>query len=110
MSALVIVTLAFAPGIFWLWFFYKKDKWEPEPKRLIVETFIWGLLAVIPVAIVEYPFRSPWFAGAVVAAPIIEEFAKLLVVRLAVFKNAEFNEPMDGITYSAAAALGFASI
>ena len=39
-----------------------------------------------------------------------EELAKFLAVRLFVYRNKEFNEPLDGIIYAAAAALGFASL
>src|SRR5262249_53183156 len=39
-----------------------------------------------------------------------EEIAKFLAVRLFVFRSREFNEPLDGIIYAAAAALGFASL
>ena len=39
-----------------------------------------------------------------------EEIAKFLAVRLFVYRNHEFDEPLDGIIYAAAAALGFASL
>jgi len=40
---------------------------------------------------------------------LVEEFAKLLAVRLTVYGNREFQEPSDGLVYSGAAALGFAT-
>lgn len=80
-----------------------------EPKHLIVKTFLLGMLVALPVALVEAPFISSKFLLAVIAAPIIEEYAKYLVVRKTVYKHVEFDEPMDGIVYAAAAALGFAS-
>lgn len=109
MGILAIIVLAFAPGIFWLWYFYKKDKLEPEPKQLVVKTFFLGMLVAIPVVLAELPFGNSELLLAVIAAPIIEEYAKYFVVRRTVYKNVEFDEPLDGIVYAAAAALGFAS-
>lgn len=111
MDAAVILVLSLTPGLFWTWYFVKKDAWEPEPLRLIRDCFLLGMLAVIPAAILEPPFEkiSTYFT-VVIVAPIIEELLKFAVVRFTVFRKTEFNEPMDGIVYAAAAALGFASL
>ena len=121
LSFLAILLLGFAPGIFWLWFFYRKDKLEPEPKSLVARTFFWGMVVALPVAIVEVWVADPLrVLGAgildanvllvVLAAPIIEEYGKFFVVRRTMYDHPEFDEPMDGIVYAAAAALGFASV
>ncbi len=107
MSMFTVLVLAVSPGIFWLWYFYRKDRLEPEPKHLIVRTFFLGMLAALPAVLLELPFSGMMLA--VVAAPIIEEYAKYFVVRRTIYNSAEFDEPMDGIVYAAAAALGFAS-
>ena len=110
---LVILALALAPGIFWAWYFYRRDKFDPEPAALIVKLFLLGVLVTFPVAFVEGFFGlfilSPLIMGAVVA-PIVEEYGKFAVVRRFAYRNAEFDEPMDGIVYAAAAALGLASL
>ena len=109
MSSITLLLAAFAPGVFWLWLFYKKDKLEPEPKRLIVLTFLLGMGLGIPATLLELFFTgSP--LSIVLLAPIIEEGLKYSGVRLTVYRNAEFNEPLDGIIYTAALALGFASM
>ncbi len=105
-----IVVLALAPGIFWLWYVYQRDKLEPEPRSLIVKTFLWGLASALPAALLEVPFFWSEFFLIVVAAPVIEEYAKYFAVSRTVYRRIDFSEPMDGIVYSAAAALGFASI
>ncbi|NIS72464.1 MAG: PrsW family intramembrane metalloprotease [Proteobacteria bacterium] len=107
MGIFAVLALAFAPGIFWLWYFYRKDKLEPEPKLLFVRTFFLGMLAALFVVLLEVPFSGLLLI--VIAAPIIEEYAKYFVVRRTIYKNVEFDEPMDGMVYAAAAALGFAS-
>lgn len=105
-----LVVLAFAPGIFWLWYVYQKDRWEPEPRALVVKTFVWGMACAIPAAVLEVPFAWSGVFLIVIAAPVIEEYAKYFVVSRTVYRQTEFSEPMDGIVYSAAAALGFASL
>ena len=109
MSFVTLLLAAFAPGLFWLWFFYKKDKLEPEPKRLIVMTFLLGMGLGIPATLLELLFTESLFA-IILVAPIIEEGLKYSGVRLTVYRSAEFNEPLDGIIYTAALALGFASM
>ena len=56
MDVLSFLLLAFAPGIFWLWFFVRKDIYRPEPKRLLALTFFLGMVSTIPAAIVNSIF------------------------------------------------------
>jgi RsiW-degrading membrane proteinase PrsW (M82 family) len=56
------------------------------------------------------PFVKSAMVMAVFLAPLVEETAKFLCVRWTVYERPEFNEPMDGMVYAAAAALGFASV
>ena len=93
-----------------MWYFYKKDTLEPEPQSFIIKTFLLGALVGIPVTLIELPFTFSEFILAVFVAPVIEEFAKYFVVRKTIYSNVEFDEPIDGIIYAAAAALGFASL
>jgi len=114
--------IAFLPGILWMWYIYRSDKFEPEPPGKVIFVFFGGFLAVLPVALLEVGMSSllglsgdidslyeavgsSWFV-----AGIIEEFAKFGVVLFAVYYTKEFNEPIDGIIYSSAAALGFATL
>ncbi|MFW5639473.1 MAG: PrsW family intramembrane metalloprotease, partial [Methanoculleus sp.] len=109
---LVILALALGPGVFWVWYFYHRDKFEPEPAALIIKIFLIGALITIPVALIEGFFglfiASPVIMG-VVVAPVVEEYGKFWVVRRFIYRDVEFDEPMDGIVYAASAALGLAS-
>jgi len=118
---LALTILAFAPGIFWLWYFYQKDKYRPEPLRLVIRTFILGMAVVIPVALVEsifeviYPSLESKSIPALLALSFlivgpVEEGAKFLAVRLTVYRSPYFDEEVDGMVYSTACALGFASL
>jgi RsiW-degrading membrane proteinase PrsW (M82 family) len=120
LNILAVFLLAFAPCVFWLWLIYKGDRYRPEPKSLIIRIFFLGLVVSIPVAFIEvllYPNASQAPASlpsaaylAFVVAGFTEEAGKFLVVRWAIYRSPYFEEPLDGIEYSAAAALGFASL
>ena len=103
-----LLLLELAPGIFLLWYLYRKDRYEPEPPRLVLWIFLLGALSVIPAALIESPF--PESITGFIVAPFVEELVKFSVVFLFVYHQAEFNEPMDGIVYAAAASLGFATV
>jgi RsiW-degrading membrane proteinase PrsW (M82 family) len=133
LAALVVPMI---PGMIWLWIFYRTDWYEPEPKQLVLATFGLGVLAIVPAFAAErvagmiYPFLEyiekataadaaggggvarawPMLIGCFLIIGPAEELAKFLAVRLFVYRHKEFNEPLDGIIYAAAAALGFASL
>ncbi len=114
-----LLAVSLGPGILWVWFFYSKDRAEPEPKSLVVRAFVFGSASVFPAALVESPFRGIVGAGpgalvrilavSVLVVGLVEEAAKLAAVRLAAYRSAQFNEVMDGIVYAVAAGLGFAA-
>ena len=110
---LVILALALGPGVFWTWYFYRRDRFEPEPAALVIKIFLLGALVTLPVAFIEGLFglfiASPLVMG-VIVAPIVEECGKFQVVRRFAYRNIEFDEPMDGIVYAASAGLGLASL
>jgi protease PrsW len=111
-DALLILLLAFAPGVFWLWYFYHKDRYAPEPLLWIVRIFLLGMLMTVPAAFTENFLARvlSGFAIAVFAAPVIEEGLKFLAVRKTVYETDDFNGPIDGIVFATAAALGFATL
>ena len=104
--------LAVAPAAFWLWYFYNKDRYEPEPLSWILLVYIFGIVVTIPVAFIEGSLSIivPEFLIVVLVAPIVEEAGKYLVVKKTVWESLEFDEPVDGIIYAAAAGLGFATL
>jgi len=106
---LELLVLAIAPAVFLLWYVLRKDCYEPEPLSLVVRVFFLGALMVIPAAVIEYPF-PPGIILSSVIAPVVEELLKFSIVFFFVYRLSEFNEPMDGIVYAAAAGLGFAAV
>ena len=95
-----------------IWFYYRKDVYDPEPVRLIVYAFILGILSIIPSFIVE--FAAYFVIGqsiylAVLVAPIVEEFFKYrMVVRIS--RKDAFDGPLDGMVYGAVVGCGFAAV
>jgi RsiW-degrading membrane proteinase PrsW (M82 family)/ribosomal protein L40E len=131
MQFLGILVLALTPGIFWLWLIYRWDKYQPEPRLLVIRTFLLGMVVVIPVALLEVVLALPYLLpditnlsiesisklsiGGVayfsfIVAGFSEELGKYLVVRGTIYRSVYFNEPADGILYASAVALGFASL
>ncbi|MCK9592071.1 MAG: PrsW family glutamic-type intramembrane protease [Methanoregula sp.] len=106
---LELFILAIAPALFILWYVYRKDSYEPEPLHQVVRVFLLGAFVVIPAALIESPFPSGIITSSVVA-PVVEELLKFSVVFFFVYRLPEFNEPVDGIVYAAAAGLGFAAV
>ncbi|HPR64850.1 MAG TPA: PrsW family glutamic-type intramembrane protease [Thermoanaerobaculia bacterium] len=110
MVILGILSLAVAPGLFWLWFFYARSRRRRRPPRLVGRVFVLGMIFSLPVIILESPFLCCGVILAIYAAPLIEELVKFYVVHQGVAYRKEFREPMDGIIYGTAAALGFATV
>ena len=121
MEFLIFLVLAFSPGLFWVWFFVRRDIYRPEPRRLIALTFLLGMASTIPAGIIEAMFLDESiFSGNANLASIVmsmlfvvgpvEELSKFMAVRLFAYKTLYFDEPGDGLVYSSAASLGFASL
>jgi RsiW-degrading membrane proteinase PrsW (M82 family) len=94
------------------------DRWEPEPRSLLVLAVAWGAIAAVGIALGVDLVLSMLFGPAtgarevfqtVVQAPVVEEFAKGLGVFL-IFATARraFDGPVDGIVYGALVGAGFA--
>ena len=45
-----------APALLWLIYFYRRDRFEPEPIRLVLKTFAWGAFGIVPAAAIEQLF------------------------------------------------------
>ena len=99
-----VAALTFAPALFWLWFFARRDV-NREPAALLARTFLWGAAMLVPAVLLE---RAAGVA-AVVLVGAIEEAAKYAAAS-SVSRHRHFDEPVDGLVYAAAAALGFATL
>jgi RsiW-degrading membrane proteinase PrsW (M82 family) len=122
MALLVAIPLAFIPAFFFSWFIYWLDRYEKEPRWLLIATFFWGgfiaiIGALIGSLIMEVGFYAVLqdetlvdLAGGSITAPFVEEFWKgLAVLAVVLIFRKEFDSILDGIVYGAIAGLGFAA-
>lgn len=113
------IPAALLPSLLLFGYFYRKDL-NPEPQHVLRNTFVLGILTVVPVLLVGVPgilflrgMSDPSLAALFMAfalAAIPEEFFKFLVVWGYCARHQEFDEPMDGMVYGAVASLGFATM
>jgi RsiW-degrading membrane proteinase PrsW (M82 family) len=97
------------------------DRWEREPRSVLLFAFLWGSMASVFVALavgVSVDIIQDQLGaadaerdllGAVVQAPIVEEGVKGLgVLLIFLVVRRYFDGPVDGIVYAATVAAGFA--
>lgn len=101
------------------------DRYDPEPVWALAMVFFWGAIAACGFSIVINTAMSDIgkmiggarngaqmadIFGAVISAPITEEFFKgLALVAMLVFFKREFDGVVDGVIYATFVALGFAA-
>jgi RsiW-degrading membrane proteinase PrsW (M82 family) len=100
------------PALFWLWFWLREDKAHPEPKKIIFEAFIFGIIAV-PFAIFFEKLTFVSFEKMTVLLfftwAVIEEVFKYCAAFLAGIRTEYFDEPIDVVMYMISSALGFSA-
>ncbi len=93
---------------FWL------DRYEPEPRRLLVAAFFWGALVATTVALfvqaVDQAVNGSTLVwSAVVVAPLTEEAGKgIFVVLLLYLRRHTIDGIIDGLVYAGLVGIGFA--
>ncbi len=103
--------LGLIPALFWLWFWLREDKKNPEPYFLIAISLIAGM-AVVPLALPLQKLAIDVYDGSnlVLAWVVIEETLKYAVALLVILWNKAVDEPIDYIIYMITIALGFAAL
>ncbi|OHA21197.1 MAG: hypothetical protein A2849_01615 [Candidatus Taylorbacteria bacterium RIFCSPHIGHO2_01_FULL_51_15] len=113
------------PALLWLWYWLREDRLHPEPRSLIVLSFMWGMLVVLLALVGEQ-----WVCGYFMDTPdcvvnppisrnillviigwaIIEETCKLIASYIGALRARDNDEPIDSLVYLITAALGFAAL
>ena len=101
------------PALIWLAFWLREDYKHPEPRGLILKTFLFGMIAVI----IVLPFEKAvdaFLPGMTIVAillwVILEELFKFAAAFFGGLHSVEDNEPIDPIIYMITAALGFVAL
>ncbi|MBP9760412.1 MAG: PrsW family intramembrane metalloprotease [Candidatus Pacebacteria bacterium] len=121
------------PSLLWLWFFLKEDSARPEPRWLIMASFLSGMLAVLlalPVEMLVKCVASGTWPSHALSTPLVtinycrdladvqpvflwaatEELLKYLVAIVIVLWRRAVDEPVDAMIYLITVALGFAAL
>ncbi len=116
-----IPLLSLLPCVLWLWYFSSRSLYKRPSIRVLGVTFILGAVATVPALFLNLEgqkfFRehlgesqlSHILVLLFIVGPV-EELVKLLVVYLYAYRKPQFDEPLDGVIFSATAALGFAAV
>lgn len=117
---IALIAVSLIPGLLWLSYFYLQDRYEPEPKGLILKVFFGGMLMVLPAGFLEMIWRTPLqearltgdlvllFLYSFLMIGLIEEGVKMAFLTLVIYPHHELDEPVDGIVYGITVGLGFA--
>jgi RsiW-degrading membrane proteinase PrsW (M82 family) len=118
----ILAAMAAAPGLAISVYIYWRDKFDPEPRGLLIKSFFLGIGSVLMTLLISEfvlpPFRFVpestnliWsLASCVLGIGLVEEYSKYFFVRYYAYKKPAFNEPFDGITYCVIVSMGFATI
>jgi protease PrsW len=122
-ASLILVGLIFSaiPAAIWIYFFYRLDRLEAEPKGMVLSVFVVGALVTAALhdfiindifSVSDWQYNSWWghLLGGVLIVGIVEQAIIYATVRYTVFRNPEFDERVDGVIYSVAAGLGVATV
>jgi RsiW-degrading membrane proteinase PrsW (M82 family) len=123
--SLVYLVFAFLPVFFWMIFYFRKDL-NPEPKKMIIRVFVFGMLSACAAAILELFifkilglfFTQNVLGGSVLylilepflVTALIEEFCKYYAVKYSALSSFALDEPLDVMLYMVISALGFVAL
>ncbi len=118
---LSLLALALAPGIAIVFYIYSKDKYDREPLKNLLISFLLGVLSTLPAILIQtalQPMLEHYFSIYSILYYVVfafglvafsEEGSKYLMLRWYAYRQKAFNEPFDGIIYSVMVSMGFAT-
>jgi RsiW-degrading membrane proteinase PrsW (M82 family) len=126
MSIWKVLAAIFGPAVFWIGYFYYKDRFQPEPLVNLLEAYFLGFLfgvfcfyfyKLLPLVGIPSSFlavlakgnKVEIFAYSIAVVGVVEETFKFLPFILIILRFRAFDELIDGVIYASALAVGFAS-
>ncbi|THU39453.1 PrsW family intramembrane metalloprotease [Niastella caeni] len=119
---LSLLALAIAPGAAITLYIYSRDKYDREPLKPLLISFLLGMVATAPAILIQtslkpvlflqFPDFTVWyyFLLSFIVVAVSEEGSKYVMLRFYAYRNKAFNEPFDGIIYSVMISMGFATL
>jgi RsiW-degrading membrane proteinase PrsW (M82 family) len=118
-----LLLVAAAPSILLLAYFYLRDRFEREPLGHLTLAYLLGMYAMVAAQGLSTAaagwVSAAWLMGggegarlfdAFDLAGFIEELSKWVILMAAAYHWSELDEPLDGLIYGVAIALGFATL
>jgi RsiW-degrading membrane proteinase PrsW (M82 family) len=117
---LIFAPFGILPSLIWLLYYLREDA-RPEPKKMVLKIFVFGALVAFPTALFEIfvlkiigklnlSYVLTKFLENFLAIAFLEEFGKYLIIKVAVLKSKELDEPIDLMIYMIVSGLGFAAV
>lgn len=119
---LSLLALAVAPGAAITLYIYSRDKYDREPLKPLLISFLLGMAATAPAIFIQTTLKPQlntycpgftiwyFFLLSFILVAGSEEGSKYLMLRYYAYRNKAFNEPFDGIIYSIMISMGFATL
>lgn len=119
---MILLLCALAPVAMIIFYINLKDKYEKEPRHLLITSFLLGGIVSIILTSILYIFFDLFlplndkysvlqqFVRAFFVVALVEEFSKYVIVRYYAQPKKDYNEPFDGIVYSVMVSMGFAAV
>ena len=119
----LLLTAAVLPGLFIMYYVYKKDWVEKEPMGLIVKLLVFGAISVVPAILLELlgsfvvyggidepslVTKTQVFLDNFVVVAVSEELCKYIFLKKITWKHPAFDYRFDAIVYSVSISMGFA--
>lgn len=119
----LVIFAAIAPVVVLLWQILKRDSANPEPPKMLMKAFFYGMVSTV-VTFIFLPITevigditmlddnplAQAFKQAFFSVALPEEGAKLLMLWLLLRNNPYFDERFDGIVYAVCVGMGFAAV
>ncbi|MGH2604471.1 MAG: PrsW family intramembrane metalloprotease, partial [Dehalococcoidia bacterium] len=114
------VVAAVAPAALYCWLVLRLDRYEQEPKRVIIACFAWGAVGAVIFSVIAALIAGTIIIATIgeeagtlvnlgIGAPVIEEtFKGIALLVLLHYLREEFDNVLDGLVYGALVGLGFA--
>ena len=120
LGLLLSIVAASVPALVYAAIIIRLDRYEIEPRRVLVACVAWGAIGAILLSLIgEILFKAALvdslgleataLASVVLGAPLIEESAKgIAVLGFLIFARHELDDVLDGLVYGALVGVGFA--
>lgn len=120
--SLIPILAAVIPAAYLMYYIYRLDRIEKEPRPLLAKLFLMGVLAAVPAIALELladswiipslPIKNGdvYLITTAIAVGLIEEICKFFFLYRVTWNDLHFNYRYDAVVYAVFVSLGFAAI